>query len=320
MATAVETGSEPRAPSPPMSLPIASLLGAVYVTAAVAGVFYAVPSIWKDSISPLFGGFTFVNVAVRLVVQLAVAGGLLWFGRKLLGDTPPKGIRGGIFLMIVFAALIFFLWRWAALSVEGTAGLIFSGLVAAFLLYFAVRFFTGRTGERWMVGLEEQGWFHGNSYKRSLGMKVRRLTILGVLIIGGTGVYSLMFQGLLPETWRLAMPFELKAITVLGDAQYAIPLLFLAATLWLAFRAVNVPTFAEFLIATEAEMNKVSWTPKRRLAQDTVVVLTTTLILTLFLLVVDLFWGWLLSRSVVGVLPPPATGKKSEQAGQQAKW
>jgi preprotein translocase SecE subunit len=320
MATAVETGSEPRAPSPPMSLPIASLLGAVYVTAAVAGVFYAVPSVWKDSISPLFGGFTFVNVAVRLVVQLAVAGGLLWFGRKLLGDTPPKGIRGGIFLMIVFAALIFFLWRWAALSVEGTAGLIFSGLVAAFLLYFAVRFFTGRTGERWMVGLEEQGWFHGNSYKRSLGMKVRRLTILGVLIIGGTGVYSLMFQGLLPETWRLAMPFELPAITVLGDAQYAIPLLFLAATLWLAFRAVNVPTFAEFLIATEAEMNKVSWTPKRRLAQDTVVVLTTTLILTLFLLVVDLFWGWLLSRSVVGVLPPPATGKKSEQAGQQAKW
>jgi preprotein translocase SecE subunit len=299
---------------------MASLLGVVYVVAAVAGVFYAVPTIWKDSISPLFGGFTFVNVAVRLVVQLAVAGGLLWFGRKLLGDSPPKGIRGGIFLMIVFAALIFFLWRWAALSMDGTPGLIFSGLVAAFLLYFAVRFFTGKTGARWMVGIEEQGWFHGKSYKRTLGQKVRRLTILGILIIGGTGVFALYNQGSLPANWTLAMPFELPSITVLADAQVAIPLLLMVATLWFAYRAVNVPTFAEFLIATEAEMNKVSWTPKKRLAQDTVVVLTTTLILTLFLLVVDLFWGWLLSRSVVGVLPPPATGKKADDAGQQAKW
>jgi preprotein translocase SecE subunit len=319
MATAVETGSEPRTPSPPLSLPIASLLGAVYVVAAVAGVFYAVPTIWKDAVTPYVWN-NFVDVTLRLIVQLAIAGGLLWFGGKLLGDAPPKGIRGGIFLMIAFAALIFFLWRWAALAMEGMPGLIVSGLIAAFFFYFAVRFFTGKTGERWMVGLEEQGWFHGNSYKRSLGQKVRRLTILGILIVGGTGIYSLMFQGVLPETWTLSMPFELPSITALTDAQYAIPLLLLAGTLWIAFRAVNVPTFAEFLIATEAEMNKVSWTPKKRLAQDTVVVLTTTLILTLFLLVVDLFWGWLLSRSVVGVLPPPATGKQVDQAGQQAKW
>ena len=92
MATAVETGSEPRTPSPPMSLPIASLLGAVYVVAALAVVFYAVPTIWKDSISPLFGGFTFVNVAVRLVVQLAVAGRAdLVRPQARWGDTRPRG-------------------------------------------------------------------------------------------------------------------------------------------------------------------------------------------------------------------------------------
>ena len=198
MATAVETGSEPRTPSAPMSLPIASLIGSVYVVAAVAGVFYAVPTFWKDNITPLFGTFTFVNVAARLLVQLTVAGGLSWFGRKLLGDNPPKGIRGGIFLMIAFASLIFLLWRWAALSMDGTPGLIVSSLIAVFLLYLAVRFFTGRTGERWMVGLEEQGWFHPSPYKRSLGQKVRRLTILGILLVGGSGVYSLMFQGILP--------------------------------------------------------------------------------------------------------------------------
>ena len=58
---------------------------------------------------------------------------------------------------------------------------------------------------------------------------------------------------------------------------------------------------------------------KKRLAQDTVVVLTTTLLLTLFLLVVDLFWGWLLSRRVVGVLPAAGhreEGRSGRPAGQ----
>src|SRR2546430_6963945 len=36
-----------------------------------------------------------------------------------------------------------------------------------------------------------------------------------------------------------------------------LPLLLAAASLWLAYRVVNYPTFADFLIATEAEMNKV---------------------------------------------------------------
>ena len=171
-----------------------------------------------------------------------------------------------------------------------------------------------------MVGLEEQGWFHTAPYKRSLGVKVRRLTILGILLVGGSGVYSLMFQGILPDNWTLAMPFDMPQITALADARYTVPLLFLGLTLWFAWRAVNVPTFAEFLIATEAEMNKVSWTPRKRLAQDTVVVLTTTLLLTLFLLVVDLFWGWLLSRKWIGVLPPAATQPDRSGPGQQAKW
>ena len=44
MATAVEAGSEPRTPTP-TGLAVTSLLGAIYVVAAIAGVFYAVPSI-----------------------------------------------------------------------------------------------------------------------------------------------------------------------------------------------------------------------------------------------------------------------------------
>jgi preprotein translocase SecE subunit len=318
MATAVETGSEPRTPSPPMSLPIASLLGAVYVVAAIAVVFYAVPAVWRDTVAPQMVGFSFVDVALRLLVQLVVAIGLIWFGRKLLGDNPPKGVHGGIFLVISWAITIFFLWRALAMNVDGLPGQIVSTAFGLFLVYLAVRFFTGRSGAAWMIALEEQGWFSPHMYKRSLGVKVRRLTILGILLIG-SGVYSMMFQGVLPDNWTLPMPFDMEPLTVLTDAKYAIPLLLLGLTLWVAFRSVNVPSFAEFLIATEAEMNKVSWTPKKRLGQDTIVVLTTTLLLALFLLVVDLFWGWLLSRPQVGVLPSRATHDKGGKA-QQAKW
>ncbi len=318
MATAVEPGSEPRTPSAPAGLPIASLLGAVYVVASIAAVFYAVPAFWNQNVAPHLNPL--LNGFAQPIIQLGVLGLLLAFGRKMLGDNPPKGVHGGIFLMISVAITIFFLWRAIALNFEGPAGLVIAGVFAAFLLFLAVRFFTGKSGEQRMIGLEEQGWFSTASYKRTLGLRARRLTILGILLVGGSGVYSLTFAGTLPENWTLALPFEdPNSVTVLPDARFVIPGLLVALTIWFAWRMVNVPSFAEFLIATEAEMNKVSWTPKKRLGQDTVVVLTTTLILTLFLLVVDLFWGWLLSRETVGVLPARVTTPDKAKT-QQAKW
>jgi preprotein translocase SecE subunit len=64
-------------------------------------------------------------------------------------------------------------------------------------------------------------------------------------------------------------------------------------------------------------MNKVSWSTWKKLAQDTVVVLVTTALLTAFLLVIDLFWGWLLS-DVVRVLPKHAPTKTDTQG--QSAW
>jgi preprotein translocase SecE subunit len=318
MATAVEPGSEPRTPTSPASLALVALLGAVYVVAVFAVVLYAFPAFWAENVAPTLAGNRLVSTPLRVVAQLGVLGVLVWFGRQLLGANPPRGVHGGIFLMISAAVTIFFLWRAVALNLDSQVGQIVAGVFAAFLVFLALRFFTGPGGERRMVGLEEQGWFSTASYKKSLGVRVRRLTMLGVLLVGGTGVYSLSMAGTLPEEWTLALPFESpnNVFRVLPDAKMLIPGILLALTVWVAWRAVNVPTFAEFLIATEAEMNKVSWTPKKRLGQDTVVVLTTTLILTLFLLVVDLFWGWLLSN--VGVLPErkPADAKEA----QQARW
>lgn len=316
MATAVEPSSAPSAPGQAMSLTVASLVGAVYVLAALAVAFYAVPMLWAgDTRAVVPDG----DRASRIALQCAALVGLMWFGTKLTGDAP-KGVRGGMFLMVSAAFIVFFMARAFAVGIEGPVGLALGAVVGLGLVYGFARFFTGRTGEQWMVMLEEQGWFSVAQYKRSLGLRIRRLTVLGVLIVGGTGAWSLWKQGVLPNSWTLAMPAGVAPITALTYAQDLIPVLIAIVTLWIAFRAVNVPDFAEFLIATEAEMNKVSWSSRKRLMQDTVVVLLTTLIMTLFLLAVDLFWGWLLSRQTVGVLPGKSTAPDKAGQVREAKW
>lgn len=326
MATAVETSSQSRTPNPTAHLVLASLVGAVYVLATLAVVFYAVPAIWTQTVADQLGRF---DVALRIVVQIGAAIALIRFGQSLAGVSPPKGIRGGIFLMISTAFAIFFIARAVGLSVEGSTGQVLTAAVVLGLLFGAYRLLTSPRGVGWMVALEEQGWFHTSPFKRALGQKVRRLTMLGILLIGGSGVYSLIFQGILPENWTLAIPFTQKegapggtyqTFTLLAEARYTLPILLMGLTLWVAYRVVNMPVFAEFLIATEAEMNKVSWSSRKRLAQDTVVVLVTTVFMALFLLVVDLFWGWLLSRSFVGVLPAKSDTQQKANQVQEAKW
>jgi preprotein translocase SecE subunit len=81
----------------------------------------------------------------------------------------------------------------------------------------------------------------------------------------------------------------------------------------MAWRVVNFPVFADFLIATEAELNKVSWTTGKRLRQDTVVVLTTVVLLTITLLVFD--WFWYKALSAVNVLQIPETKKHDAASG-----
>ena len=76
--------------------------------------------------------------------------------------------------------------------------------------------------------------------------------------------------------------------------------LFVAVLGWVIFRIIHFPPFAEFLIATEAEMNKVSWTNKEDLFRATTVVLTTVVMMTVFLFLVDTLWTSLLR--MIGVL------------------
>ena len=126
---------------------------------------------------------------------------------------------------------------------------------------------------------------------------------MGDWVIGGTlltvetpGKSPTLEQREAIQAENRARPRVEGGITLLPDLLFTVPLVLVALTLWFAWRAVNYPTFADFLIATEAEINKVSWTSRKALIRDTIVVLTTLFLLTVFLFVVDMFWNSLLSR------------------------
>ncbi len=329
MATALQTSSEPRTPNPRTRLALASLLGAAFVIAGVVVAAYLVPQLWQQWVAPAIAPLgSLVNVALRVIAQLAAVAGFVWLGSVLAGAHPPRGVRGGIFLVISGLIAIFFVVRAVGLNLEESpAGLPITAVVLAVLLGLFYRFLVSPRAERWMLALEEQGWFHTFHYKKTQGQKARRYTMIGILLIGWSGVYTIIHHESLGRgDWRLTLPFvedpQWRTIAPLSDVQYAAPILIAAAVFWFAWRAVNMPTFADFLVATEAEMNKVSWSSRRRLMQDTIVVLVTCLLLTLFLLVVDMFWGWVLSRSFVGVLPPRSTSTEAVDPlqGKKAHW
>ena len=76
---------------------------------------------------------------------------------------------------------------------------------------------------------------------------------------------------------------------------FGIPICCCVMSVWVAYRLVNLPAFADFLIAVEAEMNKVSWPTRHELFRASVVVLFTIFVLAGVLYFFDAFWQWFFS-------------------------
>ncbi len=126
--------------------------------------------------------------------------------------------------------------------------------------------------------------FTAKLYKPVQGRQARLYTALGLGLLAAGAVWQASDAALdYGPAWRLGVPGVLLAVLS-----------------WMIFRVVHFPPFAEFLIATEAEMNKVSWISKDGLYRSTMVVLSTVLVLAVYLFVVD--WFWLLLLRMIGVL------------------
>lgn len=310
MATAVQpTTSEPQQPATPDggSPLVGSVLGAVvFLAGAVAAGYLATSS--ALAALPYAEAFRMAAYLGGLAVAVFAAG-------RVAGLNPARGLRGGLILTV--SALIALAWVAHALAVNlaGTAfGLPVVIVVAVAAVFGVYRMLTSGTGRGWANTLEDHGWADYHSYKRTQGLHVRRYTMIGALLVGLSGAWA-VFHSQMAGTGDAAftVPFTDLKVPLLPARELLVPVLLAAATLWVSWRLVNVPVFADFLIATEAEMNKVSWTSRKKLIQDTIVVLVCVVLLTLFLLVIDLFWGWLLSQRFIGVLPHRDETNKQQQ-------
>ncbi len=119
-------------------------------------------------------------------------------------------------------------------------------------------------------------------YKRSQGRTVRQTTMFSMIII------TLLI------VWRARL--TLMVSTELEGWNIGVPLAALVLGLWFSFRIVHVPRFADFLIAVEAEMNKVSWPSTTELIKSSLVVIIVIFLLTGVLFGYDLLW-----RAVLGL-------------------
>jgi len=119
-------------------------------------------------------------------------------------------------------------------------------------------------------------------YKRTQGRMVRQTTMFSIIII------------VLLIAWRARM--TLVVSTDIDGWNIGIPLGVLVLGLWFSFRIVHLPRFADFLIAVEAEMNKVSWPSTTELIKSSLVVIIVIFLLTGILFGYDLLW-----RAVLGL-------------------
>jgi preprotein translocase subunit SecE len=130
-----------------------------------------------------------------------------------------------------------------------------------------------------------QELFRIGLYKRTQGRIARQVTFAAIAVCLLAGVYQLYGSMIMmAPQWRLAVPS-----------------LVLAVGLWVAYRLVNLPTFADFLIAVEAEMNKVSWPTRTELYRSSAVVLVTVFALAALLFLYDFAWSEVFK--ILGVLP-----------------
>jgi len=80
---------------------------------------------------------------------------------------------------------------------------------------------------------------------------------------------------------------RINALSYAVHVQLGVPILLFAAAAFGIFRLVNHERFADFLIATESEMKKVSWSSRAELVGSTIVVIVTVLVMAMYIFGVD---------------------------------
>ena len=201
-------------PNPLDRLPVVSLVGVAYVLGSLGIVFGLLPALWWNVFG--FSKSSFAAASLLAVVMFAVSVGLAVLGGRGLAVKLPHGARAGIFVGLVGVLLVLLLTRWASIWIEHwsfdvgafspAAGMVAVAVIGLALLGGALYLFFQRSTEKQLVQLEDQGWFSVHAYKPLQGQRVRRGTILGILLLAGAGIYTLLSHQVLrrgSENWDL---------------------------------------------------------------------------------------------------------------------
>ncbi len=115
-------------------------------------------------------------------------------------------------------------------------------------------------------------------HKKNQGKLARRLTAVAVASVFVVAAWQL-YAGPLANSdayLRLGAP---TVIALFG--------------IWLGFRLIQFPPFADFLIAVEAEMDRVNWPDWTHLYRATIVVVMLMVLFSAALFLYDIFWRYL---------------------------
>jgi preprotein translocase subunit SecE len=118
-------------------------------------------------------------------------------------------------------------------------------------------------------------WLSPALYKRTQGKRVRQTTAGLIVVWGWFGCWTLSTGPL--------MDYK-------GEIRIGIPAVLAAVVAWLGYRLVNMPQFADFLIAVDAEMKKISWPTLQLCFRAGAVVIVTMFLLAIVLFVYDQLW------------------------------
>lgn len=124
--------------------------------------------------------------------------------------------------------------------------------------------------------------FQFGLYKPTQGRVVRQLTFVAIALLGCLAAYQF---------------HRIRVLSELFDgARFMFLVLFGVIGVWLAYRIVNYSRFADFLIAVEAEMNKVTWPTKDELWKASLVVIFVIFAMAGFLYLFDIIWTFVFQR------------------------
>lgn len=225
MAVAVKNTPVTRAPGALDRLALASLVGVVYLIGSLALVFKGVPALLERV---GITGDTFLGVAALGVTALVALVVLMVVGVRLLGGRGRPGLRAGIFTGMLLLLLLALVCRWLGGILEGWVyrgdwfqgsearwGGLIAGAISLLLLLWLLRIFFRPGFEAWVVRFEEAGWFSGRSYKPGQGQRVRRGTIVGILLLAGSGIWTLVNRGTVGRddpNWDVNVPFTSNVV------------------------------------------------------------------------------------------------------------